>query len=315
MKRSYTVVAALLVLALFCGMLTFVGKLRKQDDTAAPGQTETVTKNEQDTPKEETPAEPAEKPNEDTTEEPADTPAEPDIPLYPPLAETDPDDPDISRGKENETAVPTSFDPEKPMVALTFDDGPHPTRTQEIVQALNDHNVHATFFVVGNRVPMFPEPFKAVVDGGHEIANHTYSHVSMKEVSADELVKSLQKASDAVVENGGEATKLYRPCNGTVVAEKASSIPYPFILWSLDTNDWKKSNTSDSIYQYVTENVTDGDIILMHDMYEKTAEAVPRILDWLQQNGYQVGSVSELFQTKGVEVQNGVKYFSVSNHG
>ena len=173
-----------------------------------------------------------------------------------------------------------NIDPNRPMVALTYDDGPSPTVTPRILKCLQDNGGRATFFMVGKQVIKSPDVLKQMVAQGCEVANHTN-----------------QVVSDAC----GISPVLMRPCGGAKTVEGmniAGAISMPAILWSIDTLDWKTRDASQTI-QTVLEKVKDGDIILMHDLYDATGDASETIIPELVKRGFQLVTVSELASYRG----------------
>ncbi len=194
-----------------------------------------------------------------------------------------------------------NIDPTKPMVALTYDDGPSPTVTPRILQCLKDNGGRATFFMVGKQVVKSPDVLKQMVAQGCEVANHTYDHTLMTKVAPSELANQLVATNQVVSDSCGISPVLMRPCGGAKTdagMNIAGAISMPAILWSIDTLDWKTRDAATTI-QNVLDNVKDGDIILMHDLYESTAEASETIIPELINRGFQLVTVSELSSYRG----------------
>lgn len=184
-------------------------------------------------------------------------------------------------------------------IALTFDDGPHPHLTHEILDVLDKYNVKATFFMVGINVVNYPDAAKEVIARGHEVGNHTYSHCRVLRQSERSLNDELGRCEDVLEELCEYRPRLFRPPEGAItqyVKHCSENSDYRLILWSLDTKDWKEKNTA-RIVQAVLENVHPGDIILMHDyigINSKTPEALDMILSGLLRQGYEPVTVSRL---------------------
>ncbi|NEU29255.1 polysaccharide deacetylase family protein [bacterium LRH843] len=185
------------------------------------------------------------------------------------------------------------LDPNKKHVALTFDDGPHHSVTSKILDALTEHHAHATFFVLGNRVEFHPELLLRMKAEGHEIGNHTWSHPQLTNLSQEEIREQVSSTDGQIMKITGEPATLVRPPYGAINETTLQSISHPIVNWSVDTRDWKSRN-AESILKEVQKQVRDGSIILMHDIYPSTAEAVGNVLSWLSQEGYQVVTVSQL---------------------
>ena len=200
------------------------------------------------------------------------------------------------------------IDPGKKLVALTFDDGPS-EYTKRILRTLKQYDSVATFFVVGNRVEMFENVITEEAEIGCEIGNHTYEHKVLTELNAEQIWLQIFRTNEAVKKVTGEYPTLMRPPCGYDNGSTNCIIAMPLILWSVDTKDWQTQNCYCSV-QTVLENVKDGDIILMHDMYEASAEAVETIVPSLIAEGYQLVTVSELAEYRGIMLQEGEEYSS-----
>ena len=190
---------------------------------------------------------------------------------------------------------------EKPMIALTFDDGPNPKYTMQILDTLEKYGAAATFFEVGSLVEAYPEVSRRIVAIGCEIGNHSYSHRQLAGLSAAEIEEQTRKTQQAVKNAVGYEPTLVRPTYGDINRTVKNSINMPLILWSIDTLDWK-SKDSDAVARHILKNVKDGDIILMHDVYASTAKAVELVVGELQKRGFQLVTVSTLL---GDELNSG----------
>ncbi len=189
-------------------------------------------------------------------------------------------------------------------IALTFDDGPHPRVTNQILDVLSKYGVKATFFMVGENVKNYPDTAKRVVREGHEIGNHTYTHPHIKNMSADELLTEMAKCDKAIKDvTGVSSVKLFRPPEGVIdsaVKAISSENGYSIILWRIDTRDWAGTSAYD-IKSNIEKNVETGDIILMHDYISKkchTVEALNVIIPMLLEKGYEFVTVGELIGEK-----------------
>ncbi len=203
------------------------------------------------------------------------------------------------------------IDPTKKMVALTYDDGPSSETTNRILNTLNKYNSRATFFVVGNRVNSYKSSIKKAVKQGCEIGNHSYSHTILTRVGADTIKSQINKTNSVVKSVTGVTPKIVRTPGGAVNSTVRKNVKYPIINWSVDTLDWKYRNAS-SVVKSIKGNVKDGSIVLMHDLYGSTATATEQIVPWLVKNGYQIVTVSELMQLKGIDMKPGTVYYSAS---
>lgn len=205
--------------------------------------------------------------------------------------------------------IPKSVPIGTKMVALTFDDGPS-KYTPEILDCLEDNGAKATFFVVGYNVKTHPSALKRAHDLDMEIGSHTMNHKNLKKLEADGVKAELKDASDAIVAVTGEKPTLIRPPYGNYNSTVSSVADAPLIMWSVDTLDWKTKNI-DSTVNAVLNNVKDGSIVLMHDLYSQSAEAAVRVIPELKARGYQLVTVSELAQSKGIILENGKAYSSI----
>ena len=203
---------------------------------------------------------------------------------------------------------PADFPKTGALVALTFDDGPS-KYTNRILDCLAKYNAKATFFVVGNSVSSYPDVVKRAYSMGMEIGNHTMTHPNLKTLSADGVSRELNNAANKVSALTGIKPKLLRPPYGNYNSTVSSVAGMPLILWSIDTLDWKTRN-ADKTVSCVLNEVKDGSIILMHDLYEPTASAAERIIPELVNRGYKLVTVSELAKAKGYTLTNGKAYSS-----
>lgn len=197
---------------------------------------------------------------------------------------------------------PHNVDGNAPMVALTFDDGPNPNYTPRILQVLEENYSHATFFVVGTNAEKYPEVLQEIAASGCEIGNHTYSHANLTDIDSEDVEGEIEKVNRAVKKATGEITTVIRPPYGAYNDAVLNQLHQPVVLWDLDTEDWDSRNAQ-TIVDHIIANIDDGDIILMHDIYESTAEAVELLVPRLKEMGYQVVSVSEMAEYKGKELE------------
>ncbi len=202
-----------------------------------------------------------------------------------------------------------TVDPAMAMVAITFDDGPHETVTAEILDVLERYQAHATFFVLGGRVSHHASLIQRMVKLGCELGNHTYGHQDLSQMSKTEMLDQLQSSISelALIVETDALPKIVRPPFGNVDDQLRQTCPYPMITWSIDTLDWSHQNVDRTVHEVISQ-VQDGDIILMHDMYEATAEATEKLVVLLQEQGYQLVTVSEMFAAKGIPLEAGKVY-------
>lgn len=197
--------------------------------------------------------------------------------------------------------------PGQPMVALTFDDGPSPEFTPEILAILKANDATATFFVLGAIAEIYPDLLRQIVEGGNEIGSHTYGHLDLRELDQPALDYQVYTTQEIIRRETGMVPEVLRPPYGFINEELLYKIDLPVILWSLDTLDWQ-SRDPDAIYSRVLNNIKDGDIVLMHDSYESSVEAAKRIIPELKRRGYRLVTVSELARLRGIPLQPGNVY-------
>lgn len=197
------------------------------------------------------------------------------------------------------------------LVCFTFDDGPYAPVTNKILDTLEKYNGRATFFVVGDRADTYSDEIIRASKMGCEIGTHTYSHVNLNSLSVPEMQEEIKKSCDAISKYTGKKVKVLRPPEGAANDTVKANVGMPMALWSVDSRDWDYRN-ADKDYQTVMDNVFDGSIVLMHDLYPATADAVARIIPELAKQGYKFVTFSELMKIRGVDVEPGEKYFSAT---
>lgn len=200
------------------------------------------------------------------------------------------------------------IDKEKKMIALTFDDGPN-YNTNKVLNVLEEHNVPATFFVLGSKIKGNEHILNRILSTGSEIGNHTYNHKILTRLEEENIKKEIDSTSNKIFEVTATYPKLLRPSYGIVNKKIKELSDYPIIIWDIDTLDWKYHN-SKRIAGRVLSKASDGDIVLMHDVYSSTSNALKIIIPELIDRGYTFVTVSELFYYKGVELKKGKVYGS-----
>lgn len=221
----------------------------------------------------------------------------------------------MGEGKADRTNVGariyTDIDPDKPMVALTFDDGPDSVSTNLILDTLDEYEARATFFVVGYKIKENETTIKRAYDIGCEIGSHTYNHVDLTTLNISQSKAQINNTNKAIKAITGQKRVLLRPPYGAVNEEILKEVTTPIILWSIDTEDWI-TREPDNTVKNVMNNVKDGSIILLHDSYEETAQATVELIKQLTEEGYQLVTVSELGYHKLGGLAKGVKYGAMS---
>ncbi len=205
------------------------------------------------------------------------------------------------------------IDPNRPMVALTYDDGPGDTSETKILDCLEQNGAVATFFYTGTRASNRPDQIKRAKFLGCEVGNHSWNHPQLTRLSADEVKEQLARTNSAIEAACGSAPTVFRPCYGATNDTVNSLAQMPVIMWSIDTLDWKTKDaqkTFDCVKSKADQGNLDGRIVLMHSIHEPTADATEMLIPWLRENGYQMVTVSELIKYKrGEDPQNGKIYY------
>lgn len=204
-----------------------------------------------------------------------------------------------------------SVNPKKPMVALTYDDGPSSSATSSILDTLEAYGARATFFVVGSRVASYASQLKREAKLGCEIGNHTFNHTTLTSASSNTIRKEIEDTNRAIQKYSGKTPALVRAPGGAVNQNVKSVVKYPLINWSVDTLDWKSRN-ADSVIAEVKRSTRDGSVVLMHDLYNSTAQATKTIVPYLIDEGYQLVTVSEMMDAKGIRLESGTLYTRAS---
>ena len=199
------------------------------------------------------------------------------------------------------------IDPSQKVIALTFDDGPHPKNTTAILKSLKKHQAHATFFVLGSRVEHYPDVLQKMLAQGNEIGNHSWDHPQLTRLSKEKIKSQINKTQLAVQKASGYEPTLIRPPYGAINDEVRKHIgDMEVALWEIDPEDWKLLNKK-KVVRKVMNKAEDGKIILMHDIYKTSAEAADEIIKKLDQQGYQLVTVSELEKVKQDRKRYGIK--------
>lgn len=195
---------------------------------------------------------------------------------------------------------------EAKLVAFTFDDGPS-KYTLDIANILEEYNASATFFEVGYNIKAHPEITKELSERGFEIANHTTDHSKLTKLTEVKYLSKINDNNALFKELTGKDMPYLRPPYGSYNDKIKASAGVPIVTWSLDTRDWESRN-KDKVIEMVINNIKEGDIILFHDLYESTRNAVKELMPLLKEQGYQAVSVGELFKSKGITLEAGTSY-------
>ncbi len=197
-----------------------------------------------------------------------------------------------SQDMEEEGKEEESLFEDKKRVALTFDDGPG-EGTEGLLDGLKERNAKATFFVVGEKVEQYPDTIQRMKEEGHLIGNHTYTHVQMNTLSCEAAIAEVKKTSELIESIIGEGTGYLRPPYGECTKQMKKELDMFIVLWDVDPLDWSVQN-EDAVVEKVLRDVEDGDIILLHDIFDTSVRAAIRIVDALQKEGYEFVTVEEL---------------------
>jgi peptidoglycan/xylan/chitin deacetylase (PgdA/CDA1 family) len=188
------------------------------------------------------------------------------------------------------------IDPNSKVIALTFDDGPS-IYTEEIVDYLKEQDCNSTFFILGNKVEMYQELLRKSLSYGNELGNHSYNHKWLIKLTEQDFEEQINKTQNIIQEYTGFTPKILRPTYGSLNETIKNNTDLDIVLWSVDTMDWKYKNV-DTIVKRATENLKDGDIILMHDIKLRTVKAVKKIVPILKEKGFTCVTISELNEIK-----------------
>ncbi len=195
------------------------------------------------------------------------------------------------------------------ILAMTFDDGPHPSLTPKILDILKERNIKATFFVIGKQVKMYPDIIRRIIAEGHEIGNHTWTHCSLTSRSDEQIRKELQQSADAVFEVAHVRPQLVRPPYGAINTRIKNLLftefGYSTIMWSVDPQDWRRPGVS-VVTSRLVSGAHPGAIMLAHDIHPPTILAMPPMFDQLISQGYQFVTVSQLMNLEKATMPVGV---------
>ena len=197
----------------------------------------------------------------------------------------------------------------KMLVALTFDDGPSSATTSRLLDVLYEKDVPATFFMLGKMAHANPDIVRRAEKEGHIVASHTMYHQNLIKISAQAVRDDIAEATATFGDILGHGPTLTRPPYGNINNIVRDSVGTPMILWSVDTLDWKSKNVDD-ILAVTKEQIHDGAIILMHDIYDSTVDAVAVIIDDLRSQGYDFVTVPELAKIRNTELTAGTAYYN-----
>ena len=206
--------------------------------------------------------------------------------------------------------VPREIDPDKPMLALTFDDGPS-AHTDRLLDIFAKYGGKGTFFVVGNLIDGRKNTVKRIVAEGHELGNHSWNHRQLTNLSEEEITDQIMMTRAKIYDTVGVDSLIVRPpygaCNDAVKAVGAK-VGVSFVNWSVDTLDWKSKNAT-AVHNEIMKYASDGAIILCHDLHKTTVDAMETVIPELIKRGYQLVTVSELMEYSEKTLEAGKMYY------
>ena len=187
---------------------------------------------------------------------------------------------------------------DRPMIAFTFDDGPNGETTKRIADAFLPYDGRATFFELGSRMQWFPDVTRYLVEQGHQVASHSYDHPYFTDLSVESYMNQVTQTEDIFYSLTGHDITVFRPPGGFSNPEIEANVGVPFIMWDIDSLDWQSRN-KDAVINEILPYIHDGAIVLCHDLYDSTAQAIEAILPILAEQGYQFVTVDELMARNG----------------
>lgn len=180
------------------------------------------------------------------------------------------------------------------VVALTFDDGPSPKTTPQVLDILTKYNIRATFYILGSHVAGNETILQKMVTSGHELGNHSWDHPALTGLTSDQVKWQIQSTNEAIIKATGVTPKTARAPYGDSNSNVAQDVGLPLVFWTVDTRDWAERNTP-SIMTNLKATLGSGGVILMHDIHQTSVDALPSVIDYLISQGYEFVTVSELY--------------------
>ncbi|MGT2755724.1 polysaccharide deacetylase family protein [Streptococcus ovuberis] len=180
------------------------------------------------------------------------------------------------------------------VIALTFDDGPRPETTPQVLDLLASHQIKATFFLLGQSILGNESIVQRMAAEGHQLANHTWSHPYLTKISPDQIRAEVTQTQDLILRVSGQLPTVLRPPYGSFNAVVEQHAGLPIVTWTIDTLDWQSRNPA-SILERVKAQATSGGVILMHDIHQSTVDALPAVIEFLKSEGYQFVTLNELY--------------------
>lgn len=199
--------------------------------------------------------------------------------------------------KDEELYKKAQAEKNKKVVALTFDDGPDGNTTPQALDILAKYKIKATFFVQGKNIAGNEAILKRMQSEGHEVGNHSWNHPILTQLSLEDAKKQITDTEAAITNVLGKSSKLMRPPYGAISDDIRNSLDLSFIMWDVDSLDWKSKNEA-AIFTEIQHQTSDGSIILMHDIHQPSVNSLPKVIEYLQGQGYSFVTVSELLNTR-----------------
>ena len=193
-------------------------------------------------------------------------------------------------------------------VALTFDDGPNPYSTSELLKTLKNNDVKATFFMVGYNIEEYPGVVRKVYNEGHDIGIHSYGHTNYSLMEFDDVLSDIDKCADLVYKEIGKRPYLVRPPYGSINVQDIDTDEYFFVNWNVDPCDWKLTSPEE-ISEEAIKYTKPGSIILLHDIYKVSCDAADIIIKKLKADGFRFVTISEYFDLQGKKPDNKLHFF------
>ena len=220
-------------------------------------------------------------------------------------------DPTAESGTETTPETETfdfPYDPDRPCLMLTFDDGPSSDLTPRLVEELNARGVKATFFVLGKNAALNHDVIDLEFSSGHEVCSHGYDHQNkLTELSTGEINYQLDETAKVIREITGSDPTYLRPPYGAIDQATADKISVPMMLWTIDPRDWEVRD-AEKVRDNILNDAYDGGVVICHDLYESTVQGVLDAVDVLLQDGWQFLTLSQYYQTIGMEPEPGQVY-------
>lgn len=196
-------------------------------------------------------------------------------------------------GTNAEQTLDTENRKEIRKIAITFDDGPHPTYTEQLLDGLKERGIHATFFVTGEHAKLHPDIIKRMQEEGHLIGNHTYSHVQLTSKNREDFKQELIQTNEVIKEITGEEVQYVRPPYGSWDKSFEKELNMFPVLWTIDPLDWC-SKSADCVTKRIVDKAKENGIILMHDYFDTSVTAALKVVDELTEEGYEFVTVDEI---------------------